>query len=216
MYYATCINTAFGHSSLATPYFLRFTLSLVLSVPLVCHAENRQVNSEQYLGAGLARFSIKSGHPSIDDQSISGVSLIYGVRSYNHVFELALGGGGGVEVGPTYDIYYPEDTADYGYFSLSYHYQFRNLIDSAGVIPYLGAGYSFSSINWQNYVYDHSGEGYSIIAGVLLPLEKRWSLNASLSRLSYSGEKSLFSYGDYENYDTRASEIALKLVYHFY
>lgn len=216
MYYLIYINTAFEYLSLGATLLFRFTLSLVFSVPLVCYAVNSQINSEQYLGAGLARFSIKSDHPSINDQSISGVSLIYGVRSYNHVFELALGGGGGVEVDPTYDIYYPEDTADYGYFSLSYHYHFRNFIGSSGVVPYLGAGYSFNSINWQSYVYDHSGEGYSVIVGALFPIEKNWSLNASYTRLSYSGEKLLFSFGDYQNYDTRVSEMALKLVYHFY
>ncbi len=188
---------------------------LFLCAPLVSHAEEYEINSEQYVGLGVSRFSINSDHPSIDDQSINGLSLLFGLRYHNHVFELSMGGGSGVEVGPTYDIYYPEDTADYSFFSLSYQYQFRSLKLADNFIPYLGAGYSFNSINWHNYVYDHSGEGYAIIGGAIIQLERKWAVNLSVRRYSFSGEKILFSSGDYPNYKTEVYEFTANLVYHF-
>ncbi|KPJ92418.1 MAG: hypothetical protein AMJ53_09425 [Gammaproteobacteria bacterium SG8_11] len=188
---------------------------LLLFAPLISLAAEAEIKSEQYIGLGMARFSINSDHPSIDDQAIVGMSLLFGVRSRSHVFELSLGGGSGVEVGPTFDIYYPEDSADYGYFSLSYQYQFRHLKPASNVFPYLGAGYSFHSINWNNYVYDHSGDGYAIMGGVVIPIEKTWAINLSVRRFSFSGEKILFSSGDYPDYATQVYEVAASLVYHF-
>ncbi len=195
--------------------YLRCALTLLVSVPLVCQAAESQITSEQYLGAGVSRISIQSGHPSIDDQTISGLSVVYGIRRYNHVFEMTVGGGDGVNVGPTYDIYYPEDRADYSYFSLAYHYQFRSLVTSTDIVPYLGGGYSFNSINWQNYVYDHSGEGYALVAGVLLPVDNNWSLNVSFTRQRYSGSRILFSSSDYESYTTSVNLFTVNFVYHF-
>ncbi len=163
----------------------------------------------------MSRFSINSDHPSIDDQSIFGISLLFGLRNRNHVFELSMGGGSGLEVGPTTDIYYPADSADYGAFTLSYQYQFRNLKLANNVVPYFGIGYSFNSINWVNYVYDHSGDGYAILGGVIFRIEKVWAVNLSVRRFSFSGERILFSYGDYPDYTTEVYEFTANLMYHF-
>lgn len=200
---------------MAASVYFRVALVLSTGVSTVCQSADYTAETEQYLGAGLSRIAIKSGHPSIADQSITGVALAWGIRRYNHVFELALGGGGGVNVGPTYDIYYPEDKADYGYFSLSYHYQFRSWPTQGSVVPFLGAGYSFNSINWQSYVYDHSGEGYAITAGAIFPVDEHWSLNASFAHHNFSGSRILFSSSDYEEYTTRVNLITINVVYHF-
>ena len=215
LYYLLCIGFNDRQETLITTGYFRYTLTLLISVPFICQAAESQITSEQYLGAGVSRISIQSGHPSIGDQSISGLSVVYGIRRYNHVFEMTVGGGDGVNVGPTYDIYYPEDKADYGYFSLVYHYQFRGLVTSTNIVPYLGGGYSFNSINWQNYVYDHSGEGYALVAGVLLPVDNRLSLNVSFTRQSYSGSRILFSSSDYESYTTSVNLFTVNFVYHF-
>ena len=196
-------------------FILRTTIMIFISIPICCQAAGDHINSDQYIGLGVSRISINSDHPSIDDQSISGISLMFGLRRHNHVFELSMGGGKGVDVGPTYDIYYPEDSADYGYFSLTYQYQFRNLFLSEGMIPYFGGGYSFNSINWQSYVYDHSGDGYAIVGGVIFRIEKTWSLNLSVRRFKFSGERILFVSSDYDNHDTTVYDLTANLVYHF-
>ena len=200
---------------MATITWLRFTLVIVLAFPLYTHASSAQISSEQYVGGGVGRFSISSDHPSIGDQSAFGISLLYGIRLHSHVFELSMGGASGIDVGPTSDPFYPADSADYGYFSLSYQYQFRNLFPSTTVTPYFGGGYSFNSINWNNYVYDHSGDGYSIIGGIIFRLQTRWSANLAVRRMSYSGERLLFVTGDYEDYDSEVYEFSATLVYHF-
>jgi opacity protein-like surface antigen len=190
-----------------------FALALLLSAPINTQADGFLSESAYYAGLGLARFSIDSDHPSIEDQSITGVSLLFGLRKHNHVFELSMGGGSGVEVGPTPDIYYPADTADYGVITLSYQYQFLGLKLTEQVIPSLGIGYSFNSINWENYVYDHSGDGYTLIGGVNFRIEKSWTVNLSFKRHSFSGEQLLFITGDDPDYSTEVYEFTAFLVY---
>jgi opacity protein-like surface antigen len=200
---------------LAIVAWIRITLVVVSAFPLSTLASSAQISSEQYVGGGVGRFSINSDHPSIGDQSAFGISLLYGIRLYSHVFELSMGGVSGIDVGPVADPFYPADSADYGYFSLSYQYQFRNLLPSQSVTPYFGGGYSFNSINWQNYVYDHSGDGYSIIGGVIFRLQTRWSVNLAFRRMSFSGERVLFVTSDYPDYDSEVYEFSANLVYHF-
>ena len=88
-----------------------------------------------------------------------------------------------------------------------------SLTDS--VIPYLGLGYNFNSINWQNYVYDHSGDGYALMGGLILRIEKSWTVNLFVRRTSFSGERLFFSSGDYPNYTTEVYELSANIVYHF-
>ncbi|MCI0507796.1 MAG: porin family protein [Gammaproteobacteria bacterium] len=171
--------------------------------------------AEHYAGLGLSRFSFDSDHPSVGDQSIMGVSLLFGLRNRSHVFELSFGGGGGVEVGPTPDIFYPADTADYGVITLSYQYQFHGVTAVGALIPYLGIGYSFNSINWENYVYDHSGDGYTLMGGVIFRLEQSWAVNLSIKRHSFSGEQLLFTGGDNPDYSTEVYDFTAFLVYIF-
>jgi len=200
---------------LAAVNFLTITIILVFIFPLHAQADSAEVMSEQYVGGGIAWFSIHSDHPSVDNQTVPGISLLYGVRRHNHVFELSLGGGSGVNVGPVEDPNYPADSADYMYFSLSYHYQFRNLAPSNNFTPYIGVGYSFNSISWQNYVYDISGDGLSINAGVIFQIQTQWSINLVFRHISFSGERILFVSADYPDYDTVVNEFAASLVYHF-
>ncbi|WP_455221157.1 outer membrane beta-barrel protein [Kaarinaea lacus] len=200
---------------MATVIRLVFAVVTVLIFPIYARATGAQVTSEQYVGGGIGRFSINSDHPSVDDQAIFGISLLYGIRRHNHVFELSMGGGSGLDVGPIADPFYPADSADYGYFSLSYQYQFRNLLPSENITPYFGGGYSFNSINWQNYVYDVSGDGYSIIAGMIFQVQTQWSVNLAIRRMSFSGERILFVTTDYPDYDNVVYEFAANLVYHF-
>ena len=97
-------------------------LLLILNTQVFSQTEDIQNEEEKYFGLGLSHFSVKSKHPSIDDQSFLGISLIMGIRNRNHVFELFAGGGSGLKVGPTYDIYYPKDSADLSSITLSYQY----------------------------------------------------------------------------------------------
>jgi opacity protein-like surface antigen len=182
---------------------------------MVSQAAENQIEAEQYVGLGVSRFSINSEHPSIDDQSITGISLLFGFRYRNHVIELSMGGGSGIEAGPTSDIYYPADSADYSAITLSYQYQFRGLRLADNVFPYLGLGYNFNSINWENYVYDHSGDGYAIIGGLIITIEKLWAVNLSIRRYSFSGERFLFSSDDYPDYTTEVYELTANVVFHF-
>ncbi|MBT3251717.1 MAG: outer membrane beta-barrel protein [Candidatus Marinimicrobia bacterium] len=174
-----------------------------------------QNNEVKYIGLGLSHFSVKSKHPSIDDQSFLGISLIMGIRNRSHVFELFAGGGAGLDVGPTYDIYYPKDSADFSSITLSYQYQFRNINQLENSIPYLGIGLSYNSINWTKYVYDHTGDGITILAGIILKTADNWAINFSMRQYKYSGTRQIFSDGNYPSYNTKAFEITGILVYHF-
>jgi len=197
----------------------RLLLNLMLialwSVALSSQASQDDPQSGIYIGLGLSRLSIKSEHPSISDQSIIGVSLLFGVSYDKHVFELSIAGGEGVDVGPTPDIYYPEDSADYGAITLSYQYHWRDVGMLENISPYLGIGYSYNSFNWNNYVYDQSGDGLTLIAGLIFPIDKNWNINFTLRRYSFSGERILFTYGDYPNYDSEINELAGIVEYHF-
>ena len=190
-------------------------MSLLFCVSVSSEASQDKLQSTQYLGLGLSRLSINSDHPSINNQSIAGISLLWGLRNQQHVFEVSIAGGNGVDVGPTPDIYYPEDSADYGAITLSYQYLFTDFEFAKDVFPYLGLGYSYNSFNWQTYVYDHSGDGLTIIGGLILEIEKNWAVNGSLRRYSFSGTRLLFTEGGYANYDSEIYELAIILEYRF-
>lgn len=193
--------------------YLAFVILTCASV--LCLATESEIKSEQFVGLGMSKVSIDSGHPSIGNQSVSGLVVQFGYRNQNHVFEMATGGADGLDVGPTYDIYYPEDSAEYMYLSLSYIYQFRNLLEANAVIPYLGGGWHISSVNWDTYVYDHTGEGITIVGGIIIPLEDRLFINVSARQLRYSGERLLFGSWGYDNYDTVVNEVAVTFLFRF-
>lgn len=202
------INLAYRYRSIVIAY----TLSIF---PFGSGTAGNIVEPGSYLGLGPSYITINSGHPSIEKQSIVGFSIFYGVRYQAHILELSMGGGSGVDTEPTYDIYYPGDTADYGYISISYQYQFLDLADLFNSTPFIGAGYSFDSINWQNYVYDHSGDGFELSTGLIFQTGNNWSVNVSMRYHRFSGEKVLFSAGDYRNYDTETYILTAALYYHF-
>ena len=195
---------------------IRFFSTIILtSIPAIALAVDDDYRSEQYLGLGISRISINSAHPSIHDQSISGITLLYGIRRDSFVFETVMGGGGGIDTEPTSDIYYPEDTADYGFISFSFLYHFRDLQLQGNVVPYVGGGYSINSINWQTYVYDHSGDGYTFTAGAAFPIDRYWSVQGTFQYINFSGERILFSSGDYPNYNTETYLYSINVLYHF-
>jgi len=190
-----------------------FMSTLFILIPCSGMAAEHYPTNGQYVGAGLSHFLIQSNHPSIGSQSVTGIEVVYGIWSKQHLFEISAGGGSGVNTGPTPDIFYPGDSADLMSLAITYQYHFLNLTQT--VMPYVGLGYSINSINWNTYVYDLTGEGLTMLAGVRIPLNRDWRVNFSYRHNRYSGSRIIFSSGGYPDYDTTIKETAMVLEYLF-
>jgi len=193
--------------------FLFFVVLICMEVP--AWGAEPQIHDGQYLGIGPSHYSINSDHPSIGNQSISGISLTWGLIRSNFAFELSIGGGSGIETDPTPDIYYPADKADLTVMNISYHYLFTNLNGLDNAVPYVGVGYGFTSFIWSTYVYDHTGEGLVLVAGAIINFDQHWAVNFSARQYNTIGHQAFFSYGSSPSYDTAVREFAAILEFHF-
>lgn len=124
----------------------------------------RQPPGRYYLGADALWASISSHHPSVDGSSGAGLQLDFGMRLTEALaLDMRLGGFFDTRVGPTPEISYPSDRADYAIMQLGLVWE--ALGGGAPVSPWAGAWVGYHSVRWKTYWYSVSGLGVSLGAG---------------------------------------------------
>lgn len=146
-------------------------------------------HAQVWLNLGYSNISVNIDNPAVDGQSSGGLNL--GIKQYfndDWSYEVSLTAGR-IDVGPASDIFYPADTASLGLVYLGIQKDFKFSQDN-GLRGWLGAGYSIQIINWDTYVYDISGSGFALSAGLLQLLDKNWRINGGYRYHSFDGETS--------------------------
>ncbi len=117
------------------------------------------------LGAEALWGTISSSHPSIDGSSGGGLLLSFGMRFTEALaLDMRVGGTWNGRVGPTPEISYPADRAEYAVLLLGLVWELQG--GGAPVSPWLGGWLGLHSIQWKTYWYSVSGLGASLGAGV--------------------------------------------------
>lgn len=117
-----------------------------------------------YVGADALWASLSSRHPSIDGASGGGLQLDLGLRLTEALaLDMRMGGFFDTRVGPTPEISYPSDRADYALMELGVVWE--TLGGGAPVSPWVGAWVGYHSVRWKTYWYFVSGFGVTLGAG---------------------------------------------------
>jgi hypothetical protein len=138
--------------------------------PDAAHAM-RFIDVSGYIGGGTQYGWIASGNPSIDGARGAGVQVVFGRRlrdSHPLYLDLRLGGIF-VDVGPTTDVAYPSDRADYAVMALGGLWDFR-APGSRGPGAWVALHATYHNLNWRKASYNIEGFGLSPGAGVHLPI----------------------------------------------
>jgi len=138
-----------------------FALAALVTVPDAAHAV-RFVDVSGYIGGGAQYGWIASGNPSINGARGPGVQVVFGRRlrdRYPLYFDLRLGGMF-VDVGPTPEIAFPSDRADYAVMALGGLWDFRPP-GSRGPGAWLSLHATYHNLNWRQFYYNIEGFGLS-------------------------------------------------------
>ena len=143
---------------------LALALAGLASFPPAGAAPPRSPRSA-YVGGGVQYGWIASGHPSIDGAEGSGYQVVGGTRIAPGLFFDMRIGGIFVDVGPTPEITYPADQADYSMLAMGLLYEFRKP-GARGPSFWVALHGSYHNVNWSHFVYVVEGLGVSPSAGV--------------------------------------------------
>jgi len=119
-----------------------------------------------YIGAGTQYGRIASGNPSINGARGPGLQVVFGRRLRDRhplYFDLRLGGMF-VDVGPTSEIAFPSDRADYAVMALGGLWDFRPP-GSRGPGAWVALHGTYHNLNWREFSYNIEGFGLSPGAG---------------------------------------------------
>ena len=167
--------------------------------------------AQPYVGLGFASFSLGSQYSSIDGRSGSGFTLLGGFEfASGWSTEMSVSAATGIDTGPTQNIYYPADSAEYSILRFSVRKSLWALAERKWA-PWIAAGTAYHYINWDTFYYQLDGVGLSLGAGVDFELAPSW-------RLRVQGTKHRFSvrdtYGD-GPYSSRSSELSAAAIFAF-
>ena len=165
-----------------------------------------------YLGFGTAKFGLTSDHPAIDSANGNGYQFIFGRYSApSFSGEIVMSGGLRISTGAVPSPYYPEDSAEYGYFMFGGRYHFIDL-SQKNISPWIGLAWGWHNIMWDTYFYEISGTSLTPYAGVDILLGDRGGLlRAEVKRHSFSASSGWYG----GNYHVDVNEFNISLGYLF-
>lgn len=165
-----------------------------------------------YMGLGTSSFDLDSDHPSIGTRNGGGYQLIFGRYGARHLSgEIVMSGGLRFIAGPVPSPYYPEDSAEYGYFMFGVRFHFMDPAKHV-LSPWLGLGWAWHTITWNTYFYEIDGTSLTPYAGVDILLGKSGGLlRLDLKRHSINASSGLYG----GNYDVDVAELNVSFGYHF-
>lgn len=147
---------------------LLLVLAALALAPSSAHAV-RFIDVSGYIGGGTQYGWIASGNHSIDGARGAGLQVVFGRRLRDRrplYLDLRLGGIF-VDVGPTTEIVYPSDRADYALMAVGGLWDFR-APGSRGPGGWVSVHATYHNLNWREFFYSIDGLGVSPAAGVHL------------------------------------------------
>jgi opacity protein-like surface antigen len=167
--------------------------------------------AQPYLGLGVSRLALSSQYSALGTQSRTGFTMIGGIEFLPTWFaELAVSAAGGIATGPTENINYPPDTAEYSVLRWSVGKHFWPIAER-GWTPWVAAGWGYNFVNWDTYYYVVDGTGLSLGAGVDFEPVRPWRVRVQAMQHRFSGHD---TYG-YGPYSSRSNEIAAAVIFAF-
>jgi len=145
-------------------------LAALVMAPDAAHAV-RFIDVSGYIGGGTQYGWIASGNSSIDGARGAGLQVVFGRRlrdGYPLYLDMRLGGIF-VDVGPTTEIAYPSDRADYAVMAVGGLWDFR-APESRGLGPWVALHGAYHNLNWRESYYHIEGFGISPGVGIHLPI----------------------------------------------
>lgn len=184
-------------------------LLLLLTLQRATHAQSL------YGGGGVALVSTSSSHPAIGRFAQPGLQLQIGRDARNWGVEASVTLGISIATGEPPDIYYPDDTAEYGSLSVSLRRYF-NLDSTSRLTPWAGLGIAFQDAFWDTYYYRVNGFGLAFSAGLDYRMAPRWRFRGSLVMSRYSTDDNYFDSPDYSGpWNSREAQIGISLLRDF-
>lgn len=164
-----------------------------------------------YVGGGVSRFSLSSSNSAIDGRAANGVTIFGGVEfASTWSAELAISAAPEIDTGPTQNIFYPADSAEYSILRASIRKNFWKLTEHHWA-PWIGAGTAYHYINWDTYYYYLHGAGLFVAAGVDVELARSWHFRMQAVQHRFSARDNY----DYGPFRTRVLELSGAVIYYF-
>lgn len=167
--------------------------------------------AQSYMGLGISTLSLSSQDSSIDGRSKTGFTFFGGVEfASTWSVELSVSSATGMSTGPTENIYYPADSAEYGILRLGVRKSFWGFSERSWA-PWVTAGTAYHYINWDTFAYQLDGTGVSLGGGADFALARSWRVRVQALRHRFS---TWGSYG-YGTFNSRSSELSAGVIYAF-
>jgi hypothetical protein len=168
-------------------------------------------SAQPYLGAGVASLSLDSQYASIDGRSGTGITL-YGGYEFVPTWsmELSVTAATGIDTGPTVNIFYPADSAEYSVLRFGVRKSLWTLGERRWT-PWVAVGVAYHYVNWDTFYYQLDGTGVSLGGGVDVALAPSWRLRLQAMRNRFSARD---TYGE-GPFGTRSNELSASALYAF-
>lgn len=189
-----------------------YALILWCSYFSVLLSANPATAYEKYLftGLGSSQISIESSSTAIDGRSSNGLTMFIGyAMSETWSMEVGLSDWHDLNVGPTQDISYPADTAEFSVISLGYRKSLWS-VDDKGWAPWLMGGVGVASINWDSFFYSIGGFTYYYAFGIDIKITRPVLLRLQSIRHHFSASD---AYSSDSSYYTEVPELGVVLVF---
>ena len=167
--------------------------------------------AQPYVGLGVSRLSLNSEYSSVDGRSGTGITLFGGTEFAPTWFaELSISAASGIDSGPTENIFYPADSAEYDILRIAARKSFPGLADQSWT-PWVTVGTAYHYVSWDTFYYQLDGSGLSFGGGVDFELAPSWSLRFQAISHRFSAHD---TYG-YGPFSSRSTELSAGVVWHF-
>lgn len=201
-------------SSMLTISYKPFLLSIARKLIFALTANTFIIcttSAQYYVGFGASNLSSSSDYSAIDSKGGTGFTLYLGYEiAPTWLAELSVSDVLAMKTGPTEQISYPADKAEYGVISLNIRKNIWPLSERTWT-PWVSTGLSYHHINWDTYFYQLEGFGVNVSGGLEFEMAKALRLRIK-SAVYKSG---LYNTYDDGPFDSSTLEFSASLVYAF-
>jgi hypothetical protein len=167
--------------------------------------------AEPYVGVGVSRLSLSSQYSSFDGRSGTGLTLFGGFEfAPTWSGEWSISGATGLNTGPTENIFYPADSAEYSVLRVGVRKSFSKFAEGQWT-PWVTAGTAYHYISLDTFYYYLDGTGLSLGGGVDVELARSWRARVQAMRHNFSA-RDTYGYGPYSS---RSTELSAGVIYVF-
>ena len=169
-------------------------------------------------GVGLSHIALSGGHPAIGEIGRPGYQLALLSQPPSTpalALALALGGSGSFDVGAVAtdtDPFYPPDRAEYGFIEFGARF-YPVRADYDQTRAFVSLGWGLHTVVWKHYVFDQTGAGFTLGAGLQVPLDRRWYLDLGAYWTQFDSDQVLFADGEDPPRSNQVRRVGLELLY---